>query len=70
MTRHSSATPREEESHVTETPQITISDALSRRAQSVLNDSSIDPQWRPIIRYALEINDPLARRSRPTRRHR
>ncbi len=32
--------------------------ALRRRAQSVLNDRSIDPQWRAIIRYALEINDP------------
>jgi hypothetical protein len=25
----------------------------------VINDTSIDPQWRNIIRYALEINDPL-----------
>ena len=32
--------------------------ALRRRAQLVLNDSSIDPQWRAIIRYALEIDDP------------
>jgi len=24
-----------------------------------MNDRSIDPQWRTIIRYALEINDPL-----------
>ena len=53
MASHSSATP-----HVTEVTQITISDALKRRAQSVLNDRSIDPQWRAIIRYALEINDP------------
>ena len=41
-----------------ETTQITISDALRRRAQSVMNERSIDPQWRNIIRYALEINDP------------
>jgi len=53
MANHSSATP-----HVTEVTQITISDALKRRAQSVLNDRSIDPQWRAIICYALEINDP------------
>jgi hypothetical protein len=57
MTTHSSATVRETP-HVTETTQITISDALRRRAQSVLNDTSIDPQWRAIIRYALETNDP------------
>jgi len=36
--------------------------ALKQRAQAVLNDKSIDPQSRAIIRYALETNDPwLAR---------
>ena len=36
--------------------------ALIRRAQAVLNDESIDPQSRAIIRYAMERNDPwLAR---------
>jgi hypothetical protein len=36
--------------------------ALTRRAQAVLNDTSIDPQSRAIIRYAMEMNDPwLAR---------
>jgi len=50
---------REATPHETETTQISISDALRRRAQSVMNDRSIDPQWRTIIRYALEINDPL-----------
>ena len=35
-------------------------DALKRRAQAVLNDKSIDSQSRAIIRYALEINDPMA----------
>ena len=58
MANHSSA-PVRETPHETETTQITISDALRRRAQSVINDRSIDPQWRNIIRYALEINDPL-----------
>jgi hypothetical protein len=58
MSRHGSATALEETPHETETTQITISDALRRRAQSVINDRSIDPQWRNIIRYALEINDP------------
>jgi hypothetical protein len=45
MSNHSSATN-------------TIANALKRRAQAVLNDKSIDPQSRAIIRYALEINDP------------
>ena len=39
-----------------ETPQ--ISDALKRRAQSIINDKSIDTQTRIVIRYGLEINDP------------
>src|SRR5215218_8850552 len=59
MANHSSASMRVETPHETETTQITVSDALRRRAQLVLNDRSIDPQWRNIIRYALEINDPL-----------
>ena len=59
MTTHSSATAQEETPHETETTTITISDALRRRAQSVTNDSSIDPQWRTIIHYALELDDPL-----------
>ena len=59
MSMHSSVSTLAEEPHETETIQITISDALRRRAQAVLNDRSIDPQWRSIIRYALEINDPL-----------
>ena len=57
MTTHGSATVLETP-HETETTQITISDALRRHAQSVMNNRSIDPQWRAIIRYALEINDP------------
>jgi hypothetical protein len=32
--------------------------ALTRRAQAVLNDRSIDPRTRAIIRYGLETNDP------------
>src|SRR5215203_6804541 len=59
MTLHSSATAFEQTSHDIETTQTTISDALRRRAQAVIHDRSIDPQWRSIIRYALEINDPL-----------
>jgi len=59
MNTHSSASVRVETPHETETTQITISDALRRRAQSLINDRSINPQWRAVIRYALEINDPF-----------
>ena len=50
MTNLSSARLREETPH--------ISDALKRRAQSVINDKSIDAETRAIIRYGLEIHDP------------
>jgi hypothetical protein len=33
----------------------TISDALKRRAQSVINNKSIDAETRAIIRYTLEM---------------
>jgi hypothetical protein len=58
MSTHVSATVLEETPHETETTTIPISDALRRRAQSVINDRRTDPQWRSIVRYALEINDP------------
>ena len=60
MTTHSSAIALEQTPHESETTTttITISDALRRRAQSVINDRRIDPQWRSIVRYALEISDP------------
>ena len=59
MANHSSATVREHTSHANQTSRTnTITNALKRRAQAVLNDRSIDPQSRAIIRYALEINDP------------
>ena len=58
MATHTSATTREETPHVIETTTITISDALRRRAQSVITDRSIDPRWRAVIRYGLETNDP------------
>ena len=58
MANHSSATVREIP-HVNQTSRTnTIINALKQRAQSVLTDSSIDPQSRAIIRYALETNDP------------
>ncbi len=58
MSTHVSATALEETPHETETTQITTSDALRRRAQAVINDRRTDPQWRSMVRYALEINDP------------
>lgn len=62
MANHSSAGVRETPHAIRKSRTYTIVDALKRRAQAVLNDKSIDPQSRAIIRYALEINDPwLAR---------
>jgi hypothetical protein len=69
MAKDSSATMREQAPHLPQIPSgerptrtRTIVDALTRRAQAVLNDKSIDPQSRVIIRYALETHDPwLAR---------
>src|ERR1044071_7423829 len=58
MANHSSASMRETP-HVNRTSRTnTIMNALKQRAQAVLNDRSIDPQSRAIIRYALETNDP------------
>ena len=57
MVNHSSATAQEPHAKQT-TRTNTIVNALKRRAQAVLNDKSIDPQTRAIIRYGLETNDP------------
>ena len=57
MTIHSSAPAQEETPHKTETTTIPISDALRRRAQSLINDRSIDGQSRALLRYALEKSD-------------
>jgi hypothetical protein len=56
MTTHTSATAPEETPHETETTT-TISDATKERAESVINDETVDPQWRTIIRGALELDD-------------
>ena len=58
MTSHSSARALDEAPHETETTIITVSDATKRRAESVKNHTTIDPQWRRIIRGAVELNDP------------
>jgi hypothetical protein len=58
MANHSSA-PVRETPHVNPTSRTnTIVNALKERAQAVLDDSSIDPETRAIIRYALETYDP------------
>ena len=60
MTTHGSASMREGTPHANRTTRTaTIINALKERAQAVLNDRSIDPQTRAVIRYALETNDPL-----------
>ena len=58
MTTHSSASTREQTPHVTETSRTNINSTLRRRAESVINNKSIDGGARALIRYALEINDP------------
>src|SRR5215213_4934015 len=59
MTTHSSATARQEKSHVNRTTRTaTIMNALKQRAQAVLTDESLDDQSRAILRHALETNDP------------
>src|SRR5690242_19595880 len=58
MSSHTSATVRAEKPHVKSTRTNTVMNALTRRAQAVLNDRSIDPQTRAVIRYGLETNDP------------
>jgi len=51
MTTHSSATPREQKSHI-------IDASLKRRARLLITNGSIPSQTRSLIRYALEIKDP------------
>lgn len=58
MSNLNSARLREETPHSTNGSRTNISDALKRRAQSIINDKSIDAETRAIIRYGLEINDP------------
>ncbi len=59
MANHSSATARSEKPHVNRTTRTnTIMNALKERAQTVLNDKSIDEQSLAILRHALERNDP------------
>lgn len=60
MTTHVSASPRELSPQANRTTRTnTILDALTQRAQSILNDESLDAESRAILRQAMEINDPL-----------
>jgi len=56
MAKHDSARLREGAPHITNHD---ISDDLKRRAQSVINNKSLDDGTRNVIRYGLEINDQL-----------
>ena len=59
MSTHSSAQERVETPHATNsTSNQTISDDVKRRAQSLINDRTIDANGRAWLRYALEIDDP------------
>lgn len=58
MINLSSARLHEETPHVSNGCRTDISDALKLRAQSVINNKSIDAQTRAVIRYGLETNDP------------
>jgi len=58
MTTHSSAQECAETPHATNSiTNNTISDAVRRRAQSLIKDKSIDESDRAFIRYALATND-------------
>ena len=65
MLNHNSAVERDETPHATNSNQNNtpgfnrcIAVAYSRRAESVINDRSIDAQTRAVIRYAFETFDP------------
>ena len=51
MATDTSATPREEESHI-------IDASLKRRARLLMTNGSIPRQTRSLIQYALQGNDP------------
>jgi len=62
MANHSSASMRQIPHSNRLSRTNAIMNALVRRAQTVLNDESIDPQSRAVIRYAMERNDPCLAR--------
>jgi hypothetical protein len=59
MASHSSAPARKQAPHGNRTTRTnTILNALTQRAQAVLNNNLLDAQSRAILQYALEKNDP------------
>ncbi len=58
MLNHSSAQQCEETPHTGTSTKNNISDALKRRAQSLIKDKSVDANARAVIRYGLETDDP------------
>ena len=52
MAQHGSASPRKQKSR-------TLDADLKRRARKLATDSRVDPRTRSLIRYGLEIRDPL-----------
>jgi hypothetical protein len=58
MSTHSSAQLRDETPQTNSITNNPISNAVKRRAQSLIEDKSIDASGRIWLRYALEINDP------------
>lgn len=59
MTTHGSASVRDQAPHAKHTTRTNITlNALTQRAQVILNDESIDPESRAVLRYALETHDP------------
>ena len=58
MSNLNSASLRDETPHSTNASTATLSDALKRRAQAIINDRLTDAPTRALIRYGLEINDP------------
>jgi hypothetical protein len=51
MAKHSSAPLRSETPH--------LGAAIKQRAQELINNKSVDASTRTLLRYALEIDDPL-----------
>ena len=51
MVTHTSATPREQASHI-------IGACLKRRARLLITNGSVPTQTRSLIQYALKIRDP------------
>jgi hypothetical protein len=62
MATHTSATTREDTPHIINSTEPNgkryIANVYRRRAESVINDRTIDSRSRALIRYALETNDP------------